>query len=88
MQTAHAALEFERQHPGKFQDHPHFVVCAVTEQELNSLKTIDLPQVSFYEEDLGGQLTSVAIGPVSEEQRKQFRNFKLLTFPMETKAVS
>jgi len=46
--------------------------------ELARLKSFKLPCFVFYEPDLGGELTSIAIGPLRGRDRKRMKKYKLL----------
>lgn len=79
----HATLAAERAYGDSKQTHPNLVLLAVeNEQELetvfNDLKDKGVPCCSWSEEDMGDQLTAVATGPLSKEQRKHLRKFPLL----------
>lgn len=64
-------------------DHPNFVVCgmkdeAALKKALLKIENQGIRCAVFQESDLENQATALATEPVYGEERRLFRNFKLL----------
>lgn len=81
VQVAHACMEAAKNF--HWEIHPHLVVLAVNNESelldrIEYLKANKVDFCLFREEDIEFQATALATQPVYNEQRKLFRNFKLL----------
>lgn len=82
VQVAHACVESTKHAPYS-DEHPHLIVVALdSETKLNNaiarLEANGIPCYSFYEPDIGNQLTAAATGIVRGADRLQFKRFQLL----------
>lgn len=88
VQAAHATLEVGTQLRPEAAQNLHFCVCgAPNEADLMDIRDTaisnGLPEskvVSFYEPDIGNQLTAFATLPLKGSERDVFRKYKRLTF--------
>ena len=83
VQACHAVAESARHFLSKEDEHPHFVICGVKNENLlkNAYSKIieqNIKAKSFIEPDIGDQMTAFATEPVCNEQRRIFRKYKLL----------
>jgi len=82
VQSCHACIEATKNFHDNIRGHPHLVVCGV-EDELQLIKVIGyleekIPFIVWREPDMDDQITAIATIPISGEQRKLFRKFKLI----------
>lgn len=86
VQSCHAAIEATRAFaPGQDQEHPHLVLLSVkNEDELlkayERLQHYGIQVAKFQEPDRNNETTAIATAPIpgDSEQRRLFRNYKLL----------
>ena len=83
VQAIHAAIELARSHLSPDEEHPHLVLCGVKSElqlfnALQRLQKAGIPHKPFFEADRDDELTAVAAGPVSGEDRQHFRRYNLL----------
>ena len=83
VQAVHAAIAATFAYGNPRRTHPHLVLCGdENEQELievfEELKEKSVPVCIYDEEDMKGQYTAMATGPLDENQRKAMRKFRLL----------
>ncbi len=83
VQSAHAAIEASKRYHLSSNIHPSVIVLRVkNEKALDKFKeyvhTTNLPHEEFREPARNNEITSVAVYPVYDEQRKLFRKYRLL----------
>ena len=85
VQSCHAAIEAAQSIIPTTIEHPHLVICGVSNENtlLETTKRLDeigIKYKPFYEADIENQLTAIATEPVYDNTRKHFRKYKLLKF--------
>jgi len=83
VQAIHAAIELARSSLSSAEEHPHVVLCGLNSElqlfnALQKLQKAGIPHKPFFEADRDDELTAVAAGPVSGEDRRHFRRYHLL----------
>lgn len=84
VQSAHAVLEMHRQFNGVLKEHPSIIILGVkNEQKLKNVigKLVQHNKfrfTTFQEPDIGNQFTALATEPLYGEDRKFFKEFKLI----------
>lgn len=80
----HAAIEAARLF-NPTEEHPNLVLCGIPDEmrlvvEKRRVEQASLPCFPFYESDMDGELTAIAVGPLREEaDRRLLRKHNLLT---------
>lgn len=78
IQAAHAAIEFQHEHPKiakNWNTYSKYLVflCVKDEEELQfylkKIKYFDLKHSTFYEPDIGDQLTAIALEPCDKSRK-------------------
>ena len=83
VQASHAAIAATLAFGEPHLTHPNLVVCGIPDEaalvaEFNRLKALGVPCCEWREEDLGGQATAVATGPLEGAARNPLRGYRLL----------
>lgn len=84
VQSVHAAIEASKRYHHSSNEHPSVIVLGVkSEKGLDNFVKYVQDQGFYYETfcepDRNNELTSVAVFPVSEEQKKYFKKYQLLS---------
>lgn len=86
VQSCHAAIEASWIYHNELEkeEHPSVIILGVkNEYALNIfnkyVESMGFPYATFREPDRDNEMTSVAVFPVHEEDRKHFRKYRLLT---------
>jgi hypothetical protein len=82
VQVGHACFEAGRHFSQPGDIHPNFVICGVPDestllQEYLKIRGLGICAKMFLESDIGQQFTALATEPVSADQRRYFRFYKL-----------
>ena len=94
VQAIHAAIEATKAFPQP-QETVFVVLCTVPSEDhllrfTHKITNKGVRFVSFYEPDIGNQLTAIATEPIYNSQRKIFSNLKLFngqTAPIQTERI-
>ena len=83
VQACHACLEAGKSFHSNWIEPPHLVLCGVKTEEslyrcLDQLEEVGIRCQSFREPDRNDELTAIATEPVSGEQRRFFKKYRLL----------
>ena len=83
VQAAHAAVAATFAYGDARKSHPNLVLCTVPDEqalldEFERLKEAGVPVVLWREEDMDGQATALATGPLRGKQRRELCQFALL----------
>jgi hypothetical protein len=81
VQAIHAAIEGTSLF-GKPEPHPNLILCGIKDEvslknQIKIIESCGIRCASFYEPDLGNQLTAIASEPIYGDQRKVFRKLQL-----------
>lgn len=82
VQAAHAAIFSTKEAP-YLDEHPHLVICGLDSETklknaIDRLEANGIRCYSFYEPDIGNQLTAAATGIIRGQDRLHFKRFQLL----------
>lgn len=82
VQIAHACVQSTKEAP-YLDEHPHLVLCGIDSETklknaIDRLEASGIRCYSFYEPDIGNQLTAAATGIIRGKDRLHFKRFNLL----------
>jgi len=83
VQSTHAAIEATRHLIPPQIEHPHVIICEVSNEEklkkqTSYLSSLGIKYKPFYEVDIGNQITAIATEPIYGEDRRHFKKYNLL----------
>jgi hypothetical protein len=83
VQSCHAVAEAVSAFHALEQEHPHLIVCEVSDETalrraLGETQQCGIACRPFFEPDLGNQLTALATEPISRARGRRFRKLRLL----------